>query len=69
MSIKITASVAPGGALVTLRVGVTPVHLTASEVELLISSLRECRAAMLPRPAPDAPCPESNALPDSATHQ
>jgi hypothetical protein len=53
MSVQISTTVAPGAALVTLRVGVTPVHLTASEVETLISRLRECRSVMLPRQAPD----------------
>jgi hypothetical protein len=53
MSVQISATVATGAALVTLRVGVTPVHLTASEVEILIARLRECRSAMLPRLAPD----------------
>jgi hypothetical protein len=54
MSVQISTTVAPGAALVTLRVGVTPVHLTASEVEILIARLRECRSAMLPRLAPEA---------------
>jgi len=53
MSVQISTTIAPGAALVTLRVGVTPVHLTASEVEILIARLRECRSAMLPRQAPE----------------
>jgi hypothetical protein len=53
MSVQISTTVAPGAALVTLRVGVTPVYLTASEVEILIDRLRECRSAMLPRQAAD----------------
>ncbi len=53
MSVQISTTIAPGAALVTLRIGVTPVHLTASEVESLIARLRDCRSAMLPRQAPD----------------
>ncbi len=54
MPVQISTTIAPGGALMTMRVGVMPVHLTAGELEGLIAHLKECRSAMLPRPAPEA---------------